>query len=102
MNVLDSHFPGSFGELNHSKRFANGFGDSLLAVVKAHQIWDLHTEVRALQIPSDFVRVIDGITPCLGESFLIHVLITVGRDGAIRWHLLDLTPQGLIVPFYKF
>ena len=42
--------------------------------------------VRALRVPSDYVRILDVITPQLGESLLIHVVISV------RGSLLDLTP----------
>ena len=34
----------------------------------------------------------------IGESLLIHIIIAMGRDGVVRWHLLDLTPQGVIAP----
>ena len=56
--------------------------------------------VRALRVPSDYVRILDGITPQMGESLLIHVVISVSRgDGhTLKWSFLDLTPQGRTSP----
>jgi hypothetical protein len=38
------------------------------------------------------VRVMDGITPQIGESMNIQVVFTMGAHGQFTWHLLDLAP----------
>ena len=98
VHTLDGMFPGEFGQINHSTHFANAFADSLLQTVESMHMWELHRNLKALKIPSDFARTIDGITVSIGESLLIHIIIAMGRDGVVRWHLLDLTPQGVIAP----
>ena len=98
MHTLDALFPGEFGQINHSRHFANSFADSLLQTVEGCHMWELQRNLRALRMPSDFARTIDGITVSIGESLLIHVVIAMGRDGVVRWHLLDLTPQGVMAP----
>ena len=84
VHTLDGMFPGEFGQINHSKHFANAFADSLLQTVEGSHMWELQRNLRALKIPSDFARTIDGITVSIGESLLIHILIAMGRDGVVR------------------
>jgi len=98
IQTLDSLFPGEFGELNHSRYFAEQFSNTLLQMIEVSSMCELQCLLPALQIPSDFARVIDGITVSIGEGLLIHILIAMGRDGVMRWHLLDLTPQGVMAP----
>ena len=47
-------------------------------------------------VPSD-VRIIDGFTPRIGESLLIHVIVSLGAPEAfpLKWVLVDLTPQSM-------
>ena len=96
LHFLDSHFPNEFGSINHSKNFAERFADALLREASLCHMKFLHVKLRALGIPSDYVRIIDGITPAVGESLLIHVCVTISKDEyhALNWCLLDLTPQG--------
>jgi hypothetical protein len=94
LHMLDSHFPGEFGQVNHSKRFAAKFSESLLGVVEHCHMSDLQSSLKALRVPSDYARVIDGLTTSGGETLLIHVVLAASRDGVVRWHLLDLTPIG--------
>ena len=48
-------------------------------------------------VPSDYVRIIDGFTPRIGENLLIHVIVSLGAPEAfpLKWVLLDLTPQSM-------
>ena len=48
-------------------------------------------------VPSDYVRIIDGFAPRIGESLLIHVIVSLGAPEAfpLKWVLLDLTPQSM-------
>jgi len=96
VNLLDSHLPGEWGQLNHSRWFAEKFGDCLLQSVHELQVMHLHASLRALRVPSDFARCIDGLTPQLGESLLIHIVLSLGADDRfpLKWTLLDVTPQG--------
>ena len=80
--------------MNHSPRFARSFIGSLTLGYEACHRWDLQAQLKALQIPSYFVRITDGLTISAGESLLVHVIVALGRDRAMRWHLLDLTPVG--------
>ena len=63
-----------------SRFFAQRFADQLLTETMKSQMKHLHVRLRALGIPSDYVRIIDGITPMIGESLLIHICVTVDRD----------------------
>ena len=100
LHMLDAHFPGEWGQINHSKQFAERFADSLMRACARNVMEHVQQRVRALRVPSDYVRILDGITPQMGESLLIHVVISVSRgDGhTLKWSLLDLTPQGRTSP----
>ena len=89
---LDSHLPGEFGQIGHSRRFANEFTESAAATLRALTTWDLHTKLTALGIPSDYCRVVDGMTTSCGEPLLVVILLQFSRLGAMQWHLLDLVP----------
>jgi len=67
IQTLDSLFPGEFGELNHSRYFAEQFSNTLLQMIEVSSMCELQCLLPALQIPSDFARTIDGITVCIGE-----------------------------------
>ena len=96
VHFLDAHFPMELGQINRSRTFAERFATALLQEASRSVVHHLHVRLRALGIPSDYVRVIDGITPSVGESLLIHVLVTIDRGEyhSLKWSLLDLTPQG--------
>ena len=68
IHVLDAHLPGEWGQINHGKTFVVRFGNHLLQAVHEFQLAHLQSEVRALKIPSDYARCIDGFTPRIGES----------------------------------
>ena len=97
LHVLDAHLPGEWGNINHSKYFVDRYGDCLLQALHEYQLAHLQTQVRALRIPSDYARSIDGFTPRMGESLLIHVILSLGAAETFpfKWVLLDLTPQSL-------
>ena len=94
MHALDAQFPGEFGTLNHSERFAAQFAPILLKNIRAVQVRAIHTTIRALRLPSDYARIIDGLTLQSGESLLIHLIAFVTREGCVQVTLLDLIPQG--------
>ena len=94
VHTLDAHFPGELGSLNHSRRFAETFTRGLLVTARGLMVRMLHTKLRALGRPSDYARVIDGLTLHSGESLLIHLVVTFARDGRVIVTLLDLAPQG--------
>jgi len=96
VHMLDCHCPGEWGQINHSRWFAQNVANSLTAVSVRCQAEQLHQRVRALKIPSDYIRITDGITPYNGESLLIHIIVSACREDGhvLKWCLLDLTPQG--------
>ena len=96
LHMLDAHFPGEFGQLQHSTNFASNFATSLMVAATRCQMEHMHQCLRALKIPSDYMRIVDGITPTNGESLLIHVFVSISRDEKhpLKWCLLDMTPQG--------
>ena len=100
LHMLDSHFPGEWGQINHSRHFAENFADGLMRACARNVMEHAQQRVRALNVPSDYVRILDGITPQMGESLLIHVIISVSREDGhtFKWGLLDLTPQGRTSP----
>ena len=93
---LDSHFPSELGQLNHSKTFAEKYADNLFQSAFHRQVENLHQCLPALKIPSDYARILDGITCTIGESFLIHVVVFLdwSTTVSLKWMLLDLTSQG--------
>jgi hypothetical protein len=97
IHTLDAHLPGEWGQINHSRYFVEKYGDCLLRAVHEFQLAHLQCDVRALKIPSDYVRCIDGFTPHIGESLLIHVILSLGppEPFPLKWVVLDLTPQSL-------
>ena len=80
LNMLDRHFPGSFGQINHSERFARTFTSALSVAATRSMAEQIHQPLRALRLPSDYVRIIDGITPLIGESLLIHIVVIMVRE----------------------
>jgi hypothetical protein len=63
-------------------------------MARSLQVRMLHVKLRALDMPSHYARVIDGVILHCGESLLIHLVVFFTRCGRVQVFLLDLTPQG--------
>ena len=53
--------------------------------------------VPALNIPSDYARVIDGYT-CEGEPCQVIVHIVTSPSGTLEWLLVDIAPNSAVAP----
>ena len=92
ISVLDSWFPGEFGELNHSKHFVTTFKASCVRAMRKFKYWDLHARMPALQIPSDVAIVSDGISAQDGTPLHATLIVQEGRSNRLQVHLLGLHP----------
>jgi len=92
VSLLDSFFPGELGEINHSKNFVSRMRDTCFRVLRRFQFWELHGRLSAIQIPSDFVTLSDGVSCANGCPLHIQVLQQEGRHGRSMLHLLSLAP----------
>lgn len=91
-DLVDSYFPGSLGQINHSRHFCLNFGRTMsshLRLCVALQHWAC---VPALGLPSDFARILDGFT-CCGEPCQVLVHVVTLPSGDIAWLLLDVVPN---------
>ena len=89
VSIFDSLLPGALGQTNHSQHFCRDFGRILtshLQLCVALQHW---ARVPALNLPSDFSRVLDAYT-CAGEPCQILVHIITLPTGDLEWVLLDV------------
>ena len=68
------------------------FTETLLETTEYCHMNELHSRLKSLRLPSDFVRTIDGITTVSGETLQVHIVLAVSTDGNLRWHLLDMAP----------
>ena len=84
INMLDPHFPSTFGELNHSVWFANTFRKAALRSLVAEEQQLLCSVLPALRIPSDFARVFDTMTTENGDTLLIHMRIVTTASGRLH------------------
>jgi len=73
-----------FGDLNHSKRFAQEFLPSLVAATQTCVAASLHAIVPALGLPSLLSRVLDVVS-INGQSLLPVIYIYTRDDGTISW-----------------
>jgi hypothetical protein len=99
LDFWDAHFPGAFGDLNHSTSFVTRFRTSLLETqVRMHRRL-LHARLPALRVPSHFFRALDGVTPKCGDPLLplVHV-ITNAMTGLLHPLLLDMPRMSQDVP----
>ena len=85
-------FSGEWGEIQHSRWFAQQFAESADATLRALQCWHINTKLVALGIPSDFARAVDGISTSSGEPLLALIHIFFSRQGRIGWQLRDMLP----------
>ena len=95
--MLDSFFPGEFGEINHGRHFVTRFKRSLMRTLKRYVYWDLHAKLPALGLPSDYAVISDGITASNGCALHAHIAAVEGRCGRMQLHLLGLEPVSEIM-----
>ncbi len=93
INLLDSHFPGAFGQVNHSVDFVQRFRKSLLRTIHHQQTLSLHGIIPALNLASDFARSWDSVTPLSGEPLLICVVLITDSVGGLQPLCLDMCPM---------
>lgn len=89
---IDEHAPGMVGTTNHGSDFPVIFGRVMgvhLQTCLALTHWQL---LPALQIPSDYQRVIDGYT-CMGEPLLVLVHVLTLPDGTLTYMNVDMSPN---------
>ena len=90
VNLMDLHFPGQFGELNHSHHFVCKFRKALCNRVRQKQVDALHGLIPALRVPSDQVRCFDSVTPLSGDTVLVVLKIITATNGEILPLLVGL------------
>ena len=91
MDCLDAHWPESVGHVNLSAHFVAKFKVSLLQAVNVAHTSAMHALLRALRVPSDYVRTVDTLTPTHGDPLLVHIsVITDLVKGMLQPVLLDL------------
>ena len=82
---LDQQRPGCVGETNHTFNFVRDFGRVMIMHLNFCSAVEHWQRVPALNIPSDFARVVDGYT-CMGEPLLLLVHCLTNAKGDLVWH----------------
>ena len=92
ISFLDAVFPGCVGELNHGERFCKNLGRCMAQHLQQCIALEHWAKVPALQIPSDYARIIDGYT-VEGEPCQVIVHIVTRTSGELDWLLIDIAPN---------
>ena len=97
VSFLDALNPGCVGEVNHSWNFLVGLGRCMTQHLQQCIALEHWARVPALNIPSDYARVIDGFT-CEGEPCQVIVHIVTSPCGTLEWLLIDIAPNSALAP----
>jgi hypothetical protein len=92
VSMIDAFAWASVGETNHSRHFCLQFGRTMVSHLQlcvALQHW---ARVPALNLPSDYSRILDGYT-CIGEPCQILIHLVTLPSGDLEWLLLDVVPN---------